>query len=175
MTGPQNPPSWSRRMLRGLLVVLMLPVLLFEEWGWDPLARAVARLASHRMWAALERRVRALPPWAALLCFFVPMLLLLPLKLVALWLFARGQMLIGVLLLGAAKLAGTALVARIFQLTQPALMQLPFFARWYTRWKLWKDGVMRAVRAHPAWRAARSPAIGLRRRWRAWRRRRRAL
>ena len=70
----------------------------------------------------------------------------------------QANVLTAVLLLGAAKLAGTALVARIFQLTQPALMQLPFFARWYTRWKLWKDGVMRAVRAHPAWRAARSPA-----------------
>ena len=162
--------SALRKLLHTLVGILLVPVLLFEEWGWEPLARAVAHLASHRVWAALERRVRALPPWAALLCFFVPMLLLLPVKLAALWLFSRGQVWLGVLLLGGAKLVGTALVARIFQLTQPALMRIPLFARVYLRWKDWKDSVLRVVRAHPAWRAARRPGVGLRRRWRGWRR-----
>ena len=168
------PASLLKKLLRGALVLLMVPVLLFEEWGWDPLAAAVARLASHRMWAALERRIRALPPWAALLSFGAPVLLLLPVKLAALWLFAEGHMVSGVLLLGAAKLAGTALVARIFQLTQPALMRIALFARCYQRWKSWKDSVLRIVKAHPAWRAARHPGIALRRRWRGWRRRLRA-
>ena len=152
----------------------MLPVLLFEEWGWEPLARMTARLASHRMWAALECHIRKLPPWAALLSFMVPVLLLLPVKLAALWLFAEGHMATGVLVLGGAKLAGTALVARIFQLTQPALMQIAFFARWYTRWKRWKDGVLLMVRSHRLWRAARHPGVALRRRWRVWGRRLRA-
>lgn len=163
-----------KKLLRGLFVVLMLPILLFEEWGWDPLARMMARLASHRMWAALEKRICKLPPWAALLSFMVPVLLLLPVKLMALWLFAEGHMASGLLLLGGAKLAGTALVARIFQLTQPALMQIAFFARWYFRWKRWKDGVLQAVRAHRLWRAARHPGVALRRRWRCWRRNLRA-
>ena len=159
-----------QKLLRGALVAAMVPVLLFEEWGWTPLAAMVARLASHRMWAALERRIRALPPWAALLSFGAPVLLLLPVKLAALWLFAEGHLASGLAVLGAAKLSGTALVARIFQLTQPALMRIPLFARVYLRWKDWKDSVLRVVRAHPAWRAARRPGVGLRRRWRGWRR-----
>jgi hypothetical protein len=134
----------------------------------------MARLASHSMWAALELRVRALPPWAALLSFLSPVMLLLPVKLAALWLFAEGHMVTGVVVLAAAKLAGTALVARIFQLTQPALMQIPFFARWYPRWKAWKDGILCAVRAHPAWRATRRSGLVLRRRGREWRRHLRA-
>lgn len=158
------------RLLRAVLVALMVPVLLFEEWGWVPLAAAVARLASHPMWAALERRIRALPPWAALASFMVPVLLLLPVKLGALWLFAEGHMATGLMLLAGAKLAGTALVARIFQLTQPSLMRIPLFARCYLRWKYWKDGVLQTVRAHPLWRSARHPGVALRRRWRSWRR-----
>jgi len=185
MAGQPAPPSQAsavfksllrlfRKLVRGVFVLVMLPILLFEEWGWDPLARMVARLASHRMWAYLEQHIRKLPPWAALLSFMVPVLLLLPVKLMALWLFAEGHMASGVLLLGGAKIAGTALVARIFQLTQPALMQIAFFARWYVRWKRWKDGVLRMVRSHRLWRSARHPAVALRRRWRVWGRRVRA-
>lgn len=163
-----------KKLLRGLFVAVMLPILLFEEWGWEPLARMMARAASHRMWAALEGHIRRMPPWAALLSFLAPVLLLLPVKLMALWLFAEGHMATGVLVLGAAKLAGTALVARIFQLTQPALMQIAFFARWYTRWKRWKDSVLLTVRSHRLWRAARHPGVALRRRWRVWGRQLRA-
>lgn len=36
----------------------------------------------------------------------------------------------------AAKLVGTALAARLFQLTHPALMQLHWFARLYAPWKI---------------------------------------
>lgn len=167
---PSGPVAALKKLLRGILIVVMVPILLFEEWGWEPLAAMVARLASHRMWAALERHIRALPPWAALMSFLAPVLLLLPVKLAALWLFAEGHMMTGIALLAAAKLVGTALVARIFQLTQPALMRIPFFARWYTRWKTWKDNLMRSVRAHPVWRAARHPRVALRKWWRGWRR-----
>jgi hypothetical protein len=36
-----------------------------------------------------------------------------------------------------AKVAATALLARIFELTQPALMQIDWFARPYRRFNLW--------------------------------------
>ena len=165
-----DPLKTLKKCLRGLFVVLMVPILLFEEWGWTPLANLVGRLASHSVLARLERYMCALPPWAALLSFLLPVLLLLPVKLLALGLFAEGHVVTGVGLLAGAKLLGTALVARIFQLTQPALMQIVFFARWYRRWKGWKDGVLQMVRLHPAWRAIRQPGVALRRRWRCWRR-----
>ena len=54
-----------------------------------------------------------------------------------------------------AKIAGTAILARLFTITQPTLMQLAWFARWYPRWKAWKDHVMEEVRRSPMWEATR--------------------
>ncbi|WP_420119026.1 hypothetical protein, partial [Micromonospora sp.] len=64
---PASPPSapsrrsWPRRLFRGLVALLLVPVLLFEEWGWEPLAALVARLGRLPVWAALERAIRRLP------------------------------------------------------------------------------------------------------------------
>ena len=155
-----------RKALRTLVAIGLVPLLLFEEWGWAPLAALAAQLARLPFWAALERRVVKLPPWAALLIFFVPVVLLLPVKLLALSLFGRGHFASGLVLLIGAKLVGTAVVARLFQLTQPALMKIPFFARWYGRWKLWKDRLLATVRESDVWRSVRA---GVRRWWRTLR------
>ena len=47
----------------------------------------------------------------------------------------------------AAKMLGTAAVARLFALTRPALMQLHWFARRYDRWNPWKDGLIAKMKA----------------------------
>lgn len=143
----------------GALVAL---VILFEEWGWVPLQRLMATIARLPPLAWLERRIAALPPYAALVIFFVPALTLLPVKLLALWLMGQGQRLLGVLLIVLAKLVGTAIVARLFALTQPALMRMPWFARTYGRWSVWKEALLARVRASWAWRAGRV----VKRRWR---------
>ena len=159
-----------KKLLRALAAALLVPLLLFEEWGWEPLAALAARLARLPLWARLERAVQALPPWGALLVFLVPVLMLLPLKLLALFLLGRGHATSAVLLLVGAKLAGTAVVARLFQLVEPALMRFPLFARWYPRWKQWKDRVLGFVRQSAPWRAARRWKNGARRWWRSLRR-----
>ena len=62
---------------------------------------------------------------------------------------------LGLLVIVLAKLVGPALVARLVQLTLPALMQLGWFARWYGRWTAWKEAIIVRVRASWAWRAGR--------------------
>ena len=141
---------WLRQAF-GFLVALLL---LFEEWGWEPLQTALARLTRWPPLAWVERRLQGLPPYAALAVFAVPGLALLPVKLGALALITRGHALGGVLLIVAAKLIGTAIVARLFALLQPALMQLGWFARGYARWTVWKAHWMGRVRASAAWQAA---------------------
>src|SRR5687768_11360164 len=94
-----------KKLLRALAAALLVPLLLFEEWGWEPLAALAARLARLPLWARLERAVQALPPWGALLVFLVPVLMLLPLKLLALFLLGRGHATSALLLLVGAKLA----------------------------------------------------------------------
>ena len=143
------------RFLRGLALGLFAVVLLFEEWGWEGLAALMVRLARLPFWGWLERKIAALPRWGALAAFGLPMLALLPVKLLALLLFARGHALMGLVLLILAKLAGTALLARLFTLTQPALMQFVLFARYYPRWIAWKDALLIWVRASTVWQHLR--------------------
>lgn len=153
-------------LLRGLRSVFrwaIALVLLFEEWGWEPLARVLERLGRLPVFAWLERRIRALPPYAALAVFFIPTLMLLPVKLLALWLIGKGRAGLGLLVILAAKLAGTAVVARLFMLTRDSLLRLPWFARWYARWTAWKDTLLAHVRASAAWQQARRLKAAIRR------------
>ena len=143
-----------KRLLRSIALAPLVLLLLFEEWGWAPLAALAARLAKLPLWARLERRVAGLPPWSALAVFALPMLALLPVKLLALYLLGTGKLKTALVLLVAAKLLGTAVLARLFHLTQPALMQLAWFARWYPRWKGWKDTLLARVHASRVWRWA---------------------
>lgn len=144
-----------KKILRNMLLAPVLLVLLFEEWGWEPLARFFARLAKLPLWARLESLITRLPPWAALLAFGIPVLTLVPLKLLALYLFSQGHMALGLTIVIAAKVTGTAIAARLFQLTEPALMRLAWFARIYTPWKRWKDSLLAQVRQSALWRAVR--------------------
>ncbi|MEJ8853181.1 hypothetical protein WKW79_01290 [Variovorax robiniae] len=165
MNAPPRPRL--RSVLRAVVTALLVPVLLFEEWGWAPLAALAAQLGRLPLWAWLERKVSALSPWAALVVLVVPMAVLFPVKLMALYFFGLGHFKSGFLLLIGAKIAGTAIVARLFQLTLPALMQLPQFAKWYPRWKDWKDRVLEQVRGSAAWRAVRAFRLDMRRWWRS--------
>jgi hypothetical protein len=155
------------RFLKGVGTWTVALLVLFEEWGWEPLARLLGYLARLPLVARIERAISNLPPRYALLVFLVPALMLVPVKLGALWLIGRGRALLGLLVIIGAKVIGTALVARLFMLTQPQLMELPWFARLYHRWVAWKEVVMGRARASLPWRLARS----IKTRWRrAWRR-----
>jgi hypothetical protein len=158
-----------RKILRGLLLAPVALFLLFEEWGWEPLAAGFAALARLPWWSQLERLITRLPPWAALLVFGVPVGALVPVKLLALYLFGKGHMALGLGLVLAAKLIGTALAARLFQLTQPALMQIKWFARLYTPWKSWKDAVLVQVRSSWLWRMARQLKVRVSVHMKIWR------
>jgi hypothetical protein len=158
--------GFLRAVLRALATAVVVPLLLFEQWGWEPLAALVARLSRLPFWASLEDRLRRLPPWGALLAFFVPVVLLLPVKVLALFLFGNGHAASALTVLVLAKLVGTALVARIFQLVEAALMRIPWFARWYPRWKAWKDRVFALVRQSRPWRMVRAINRRVARGWR---------
>ena len=155
--------------LRHLFTGVLALLILFEEWGWEPLQRALAWLGRLPLLRRLEAWIGRLPPWPALAVFMLPTLLLLPVKLAALWLLSSGFKLLGALLIVAAKLVGTAIVARLFTLTRPALLRMPWFAGIYRRWTAWKDALLAQVRASWAWRAGRIVKRSLQRRWQRWR------
>ncbi len=144
-----------RRALDTLLGVLLLPVILFEEWGWEALLALAERIARVLRLQALERRIAALPPYGALAMLLLPSLLLVPVKLLGVWLLVRGQVLASLVLVIVGKVAGTALLARLFTLMQPQLMRIGWFARGYARWTAWKNRWLAWLRATPPWQAAR--------------------
>lgn len=153
------------RILKNMFGWLLALLILFEEWGWEPLQRALAWVGRLPGLRWLERRIQTLPPYAALALFLLPTLMLLPVKLLALWFIGQGKVLSGTLVILSAKLVGTAIVARLFSLTQPALMQLAWFARAYTRWVGWKDALLTQVRATWPWRLGRLLKRRMRQRW----------
>jgi hypothetical protein len=121
-----------RRLLKPLWVLLAL-IFLLEAWLWDHLRPVVAALVDLLPWRPLKRAFAAaierLPPGAAVVLFALPFLLLLPLKLAALWLFGRGEWLFAIGVLAVAKLIGLGFTAFIFDVTRPKLLQLAWF-RW---------------------------------------------
>jgi hypothetical protein len=147
-------------------------VVLFLEWGWGPLERALAGLSKYLVFARLEAWVRALPPYGALALFAAPAVCLFPLKLLALYLFATGHPVLGIGLIAAAKIVGTAIVARIFILTQPRLMEIGWFKAGYDRFMPWKEAMFAHIRASAAWRTGRAVRVSVKRwinrTWLAW-------
>jgi hypothetical protein len=156
--------AWAglKAVARGAAALLIL----FEEWGWTPLARWLGRVARGPSIDRLERRIAGLAPRLALAVLCVPALMLLPVKIGALWLMGLGRVAIGVGVLVLAKILGTAVVARLFTLTQPQLMQLGWFARAHAHWIPWKTRAIAGLLASPAWVASRAAAARLRALWR---------
>jgi hypothetical protein len=150
----------------GALVAL---IVLFEEWGWEPLQRLMERIGRWPLVRHVEAVIVRLPPWAALIVLGLPSLLLVPVKLAALWLIGWGHGTLGVVVIVVAKVVGTAIVARLFALTRPALMRITWFEVIYARWVVWKDSVITRVRASWAWRAGRVFKRAALRQWTRWR------
>ncbi len=156
-----------------VLQVIAALIVLFEEWGWKPLSDALAWLARFAPIARLESWIASLRPYPSLFVFAAPTALLLPLKFAAMWLLAQGQVAAATGLFVAAKIASTALVARIFTLTQPALMRIVWFQRAYTWFVPWKDAFFATIRASWPWRYGRMVKTAARLRikqvWARWR------
>ena len=116
-------------------------ILLFYTWVWDRFTDLGRWLLSRLPWEALKasvaRFIAKLPPQAVLLLFVIPMLVILPFKLGALWLIGHGRFVSGALVFIAAKFAGVGVAAFIFDIAREKLLSMAWFARLYT----WVIGV----------------------------------
>lgn len=137
------------------LNVLAALILLFEEWGWRPLSNLVARLARFPLWAAVERWIALLPPYGALAALAVPSTIVIPAKLIGVYFLATGHLFTAAAVIICAKMAGTALVARIFILTKPSLMRIAWFQNSYDVFVPWQEALFARIRDSWAWRYGR--------------------
>ena len=145
-------PARLRNRLLAPLIYLAALMLLLEDWFWDLGARLVNFIVSWPPLHALELRIRALPPYAALAAFVAPGLLLFPVKVLALIAIASGHAFSGVAVIVVAKVGGAAIVARLYTLTKPTLLSLAWFARWHGRFMELKDRWIGRLKATDAFR-----------------------
>ena len=85
-------------------------------------------LARHVVLRRLRAWIRSLRPYPSLALFSVPVIMLEPVKPVAAYLAATGQMVSSVVTLIVGELLKLVLVERLFSLTRDKLMKIPAFA-----------------------------------------------
>jgi hypothetical protein len=141
-----------RNRLLSPLVYLAALILLMEDWFWDLGLRLIRLIVSWPPLKALERHIIALRPYPALCAFVLPAVLLFPVKILALIAIASGHPISGVCVIVVAKVGGAAVVARLYFLTRPSLLTLPWFARWHNRFMELKDHWIGRLKASDAFR-----------------------
>lgn len=160
-----------KHLLWSTVVGLATLLYIVEEWLWDILRRGMAALGRLPPIRQLESWISRLPPGGAAFFFVLPATLALPVKLIALHEIAIGHVLRGTLVILAAKLLATALFARIYTLTEPALMQVKWFVVVRAAVLRWRNWAYAQIEAHPLWRAIHQRIGRWRAQFAAWRER----
>lgn len=157
---------WLKKLLAAPFVLIAAIIVLLEDWLWDDLQRLAAAIGRLPIFRQMESLIVGLPPYGALAMFAAPSLLLFPVKLAALWFIAHGQPTFGFLVAAAAKVAGTALIARIYKLTEAKLLLIGWFAWLRERFLAFKTRVYSAIKATRAYQHVHRQAQILKERFR---------
>jgi len=165
---PQSPLKLLKRLLTAPVVLLAAAIILIEDWLWDDLARIAAAIGRLPVFRAIEALIATLPPYLALACFGLPALLLVPVKIAALYFISHGHAMLGLSTIVGAKVVGTALVARIFTLTKAKLMRIKWFAWLYEKFIAFKARVYGAIKATSLYRVAHIKFLRLKLWLKAW-------
>ena len=143
-----------KKILTAPLVLLAAIFVLLEDWLWDDLLRLMAVIGRLPVFRQIESLIASLPPYPSLAVFAIPSLLLIPVKLAAVWLIAHGQHMLGLLTVISAKVVGTALVARIYSLTHEKLLRIGWFAWLHERFVAFKAKVYAYIKASSIYQSA---------------------
>lgn len=161
-----------RRLMQPIWILLAL-VFLAEAWLWEHLepivARVVALLPLRALKAWLAERLQTLSPPLTLGVFLVPVIVLFPLKLIAVWLMARHDWFAALSVLAFGKLVGVGVAAFVFDVTRPKLMQMAWFVRVYDvvmRLRGWSRTIIAPVRVWIVETRAKFSSGGTPRWWR---------
>jgi len=154
-----------KRSVQAVIYVLAAIYFLVDAM-FVGLTKPISRwLGRHLELRRLRAWIRSLPPYPSLALFSVPVILLEPVKPLAAYLAATGQMIEAVVAFVTGEMLKLVLVEWLFCLTQNKLMTIPAFA-WayghYARAKAW-------LTATEAWQRMRSLRRAALRRLQAWR------
>jgi hypothetical protein len=144
-----------RRSLASCLLFVAAVVLLFEEWFWEKSTAIAARLGRLPALSDLESWIRGRERWSALALFVAPVVVIYPFKALALYAMAQGYVTGGVTAFILAKLVATAVFARLYQLTEHAIIQFHWVRRMRAAFLRGRAFVHAWLNAKPAYRRAR--------------------
>ena len=139
-----------KKLLTPPMIVIAALIMFCEEWLWDHLTAFMAWAARAPVLRWAETRIAALPPYPAMAVFLLPSAIFLPVNIFAVYLTAAGHALAGTTILIAAKLVGTAILARLFAICRPSLLTVNWFRRLYE----WLGRVKQWLYTSAPWQAA---------------------
>ena len=147
-----------RQRLKYVLELVLVPIaaaiVFLEQTLIRYLNMMMVAFARLPLIARLEAFLVRLPPWAAVLVFAAPSILILPVKLAAFWLAMHRHFVLAFVAVALGKVLATAVVARLYQILRPTLMSLRWFAWADRKFFQWRDWAYGFVRNLPAWRKA---------------------
>jgi hypothetical protein len=149
-----------KRIIAAPFIWLLGLILFLEDWLWHPLLNY---LNGFKRWAWVrwvEKKTAQLPPYAAMLCFAVPILVLFPFKFFGLYLIAHGQKMAGLGIFIVAKIFGTAAAAWVYSLTEPALAKLHWFVALRARFLAVKAKIYDLIKTSISYRFVRRRLFG---------------
>ena len=124
-----------KRILRPVTYALAALYFLADA-AFMAIAKPISNwLARHVVLRRLRTWIRSLRPYPSLALFSVPVIMLEPVKPVAAYLAATGQMVSSVVTLIVGELLKLVLVERLFSLTRDKLLKIPAFTWTYTKFR----------------------------------------
>jgi hypothetical protein len=156
---PMTASRRLRKILNMPLLALAVVVVLTDDAFRAfvvPTVRALARLAPFRR---IEAAIASMPPTGILLLFLIPLAIIEPFKIYALYLFSLGHFAGGVATFILAKVVGLGLAERLFAIGRDKLLSIRWFAwchaktliirdtvhAWLAKSKIWQE-TLRIVR-----------------------------
>lgn len=164
-----------KKLLAAPFVFIAAIIILLEDWLWDDLARLAAAIGRLPIFHQIESFIVWLPPYPSLLLFGIPSLILFPVKFASLYLIAHGKPVLGFLVAAGAKVVGTALVARVFNLTKPKLIQINWFAFVYEKLTAFKKRIYDAIKSTTVYIAVHDRYVRLKHTLKAWKENRKSM
>ena len=107
-------------------------------------------IAKRRMFAGIRAWIVSLRPYPTLALFAVPIIIFEPIKPMAAYSIATGQMAMGTVTFIVGEILKLTFVDRLFKITRPKLLRIPAFAWLYGYWR----SIMNSIKASRAWRTA---------------------
>ena len=148
--GGQSLPRLTR-----ILWTLLALAFLAVSWLWDALAPLVRAVLMHIPLEGLKRAVirfmDRLQPYPTLFVFLIPIVVIEPFKIRSLWLLAKGEILVGLFVSGAAEILRFGLVAFLFKTCKDKLLSIPWFAKAYALFVAAHDWAHRQVEPLRRW------------------------